>query len=57
MGMGVDNFPIWMEACDGNASDKAALQATAARMEAFCKVLQDSPGDSAMLWTRCKRRY
>ena len=40
--MGVANFPIWIKACDGNASDKAALQATAARMEAFCKVLQDS---------------
>ena len=54
---GVANFPIWMEACDGNASDKAVLQAAAARMEVFCKALQDSPsflhvGDSAM-YERC----
>lgn len=54
---GVANFPIWMEACDGNASDKAVLQAAAARMTAFCKELQDSPsflyvGDSAM-YERC----
>lgn len=54
---GVANFPIWMEACDGNTSDKAVLQAAAARMEAFCKALQDSPsflhvGDSAM-YERC----
>lgn len=54
---GVANFPIWMESCDGNASDKAVLQAAAARMTAFCKELQDSPsflyvGDSAM-YERC----
>ena len=54
---GVANFSIWMEACDGNASDKAVLQAAAARMTAFCKELQDSPsflyvGDSVM-YERC----
>jgi len=54
---GVANFPIWMEACSGNASDKAVLQAAAARMKKFCKELKDSPsflyvGDSAM-YERC----
>ena len=54
---GAANFPIWMEACSGNASDKVVLQAAAARMQAFCKELKDSPsflfvGDSAM-YERC----
>lgn len=54
---GVANFPIWMEACSGNASDKVVLQAAAARMKKFCKELKDSPsflyvGDSAM-YERC----
>lgn len=54
---GAANFPIWMEACSGNASDKVVLQAAAAKMQAFCKELKDSPsflyvGDSAM-YERC----
>ena len=54
---GVANFPIWMEACNGNASDKTVLQAAASRMKAFCKKLEDSPsflyvGDNAM-YERC----
>ena len=54
---GAANFPIWMEACSGNASDKVVLQAAAARMQAFCKELEESPsflyvGDSAM-YERC----
>lgn len=54
---GAANFPIWMEACSGNASDKVVLQAAAARMRSFCKELENSPsflyvGDSAM-YERC----
>lgn len=54
---GAANFPIWMEACSGNASDKVVLQAAAVRMQAFCKELEGSPsflyvGDSAM-YERC----
>lgn len=54
---GAANFPIWMEACSGNASDKVVLQAAAARMQSFCKELEESPsflyiGDSAM-YERC----
>lgn len=54
---GAANFPIWMEACSGNASDKVVLRAAAARMQAFCKELKESPsflyvGDSAM-YERC----
>ena len=54
---GAANFPIWMEACSGNASDKVVLRAAAARMQAFCKELEESPpflyvGDSAM-YERC----
>ncbi len=54
---GAANFPIWMEACSGNASDKVVLQAAASRMQAFCKELEESPsflyvGDSAM-YERC----
>jgi transposase len=54
---GAANFPIWMEACSGNSSDKVVLQAAAERMRLFCKELQSSPsflyvGDSAM-FERC----
>ena len=54
---GAANFPIWMEACSGNASDKVVLQAAAARMQLFCKELEASPsflyvGDSA-IYERC----
>ena len=54
---GAANFPVWMEACSGNASDKVVLQAAAARMQAFCRELEESPsflyvGDSAM-YERC----
>lgn len=54
---GAANFPIWMEACSGNASDKRVLQEAAERMRHFCKQLEDAPsfifvGDSA-IYERC----
>lgn len=54
---GAANFPIWMESCSGNSSDKVILQAAAERMRLFCKGLETSPaflyvGDSAM-FERC----
>jgi transposase len=54
---GAANYPIWMEGCSGNTSDKAVLQASAKRMQAFCKQLEQAPsflyvGDSAM-YERC----
>lgn len=50
---GAAGFPIWMEAHNGNASDKVILQAAAARMQGFCKQVEAMPaflyvGDSAM---------
>lgn len=50
---GAAGFPIWMEAHNGNASDKVILQAAAARMQDFCKQIEAMPtflyvGDSAM---------
>lgn len=54
---GAANYPIWMEGCSGNTSDKTVLQASAKRMQAFCKELEAAPaflyvGDSAM-YERC----
>jgi transposase len=50
---GATGFPIWMEAHNGNASDKVILQAAAAKMKDFCQQLKTMPsflyvGDSAM---------
>ncbi|KAG8176091.1 hypothetical protein JTE90_025549 [Oedothorax gibbosus] len=50
---GAGAFLIWMEAHNGNASDKIILQHAAKRMKAFCKQLKAVPaflfvGDSAM---------
>lgn len=49
---GAANFPIWMEAHNGNASDKVVLHQAAERMQTFCQALKDAPsflyvGDSA----------
>ena len=49
---GAANFPIWMEAHNGNASDKTILITAAGRMKKFCDALDDAPdflytGDSA----------
>ncbi len=54
---GAANFPIWMESCSGNASDKRVLQEAAERMRQFCKQLESAPsfifvGDSA-IYERC----
>ena len=51
------NFPIWMEAHSGNASDKKILEGGASRMQAFCNLLKSAPtflyvGDSAF-YERC----
>jgi transposase len=49
---GAASFPIWMEAHNGNASDKSILITAAGRMKKFCDALDDAPdflytGDSA----------
>lgn len=54
---GAANYPIWMEGCNGNASDKKVLQESAQRMQYFCSQLEKAPsflyvGDSAM-YERC----
>lgn len=54
---GAANFPIWMESCSGNTSDKRVLQEAAERMRQFCKQLESAPsfifvGDSA-IYERC----
>lgn len=40
---GAANIPIWMEALDGNASDKKTFQETAKLIENFYKQLKDAP--------------
>src|SRR3990167_998507 len=49
---GAASFPIWMEAHNGNASDKTVLITAAERMKKFCNGFKDVPdflytGDSA----------
>lgn len=50
---GASGFPLWMEAHNGNASDKTILVQSAQRMKCFCEKLKGVPdflyvGDSAM---------
>jgi transposase len=50
---GAAGFPVWMEAHNGNASDKKIMLAASKKMKEFCKNLKGAPdflyvGDSAM---------
>lgn len=50
---GASGFPVWMEAHNGNASDKRIMIDAAKRMKDFCKDLKAAPdflyvGDSAL---------
>jgi transposase len=51
---GAANIPLWMEALDGNSSDKANFQDTVKRIQAFTKNLASAPdflcfvGDAAL---------
>ena len=50
---GKANFPVWMEAHHGNASDQKILPAAAQRMQGLCNQLAETPeflyvGDSAI---------
>jgi len=51
---GAANLPLWMEALDGNSSDKANFQSTVRRVQAFTKGLESAPdslcfvGDAAL---------
>lgn len=40
---GAANIPLWMEALDGNSSDKKSFQETARKMKAFTQKLQNMP--------------
>lgn len=40
---GVANIPLWMEALDGNSSDKASFHETVKRVQAFTKKLESAP--------------
>ena len=40
---GVANIPLWMEALDGNSSDKASFHATVKKVQAFTKRLHAAP--------------
>lgn len=40
---GPSGFPIWMQACNGNASDKVSLHEAAERMKAFYQELKKAP--------------
>ena len=40
---GVANIPLWMEALDGNSSDKASFHETVKKVQAFTKKLQSAP--------------
>lgn len=50
---GASAFPVWMEAHNGNASDKKVLHEAAQKMKTFCAGIKEAPeflyvGDSAM---------
>lgn len=40
---GLANIPLWMEALDGNSSDKASFHETVRKVQAFTKSLQAAP--------------
>ena len=40
---GVANIPLWMEALDGNSSDKSSFHATVKKVQAFTKRLNAAP--------------
>jgi transposase len=40
---GSSGFPIWMQACNGNTSDKVSLHEAAERMKAFYQQLKKAP--------------
>lgn len=40
---GVANIPLWMEALDGNSSDKTSFHATVRKVQEFTKHLQEAP--------------
>lgn len=40
---GVANIPLWMEALDGNSSDKASFHATVKKVQEFTKRLHSAP--------------
>ena len=40
---GVANIPVWMEALDGNSSDKASFHETVKKVQAFTKKLESAP--------------
>lgn len=51
--MGKESLPIWMEALDGNSSDKKSFPETVRRVAAFYKAVESAPklcfiGDSAL---------
>ena len=40
---GTANIPLWMEALDGNSSDKTSFQETVRKMQSFTKNIQNMP--------------
>lgn len=40
---GKANLPLWMEALDGNSSDKASFHETVKKVQQFTKHLQSAP--------------
>lgn len=47
---GAANLPLWMEALDGNTSDKASFQTTVRKVNTFMGALDDMPPRVYVLW-------